>query len=503
MAPEPDAPSAPSPDGDPAITTVFDGARATIRRLRKAKLVVAAGPDAGREVEMGKPRVTGGRSIINDLVLADKAVSGTHFEVLVKDDGYRLRDLDSRNGTFIGDLRVREVYLRPGTTFRVGQSELRFQTTQDVVEIALSERDRFDRVIGSSAAMREIFAVLEKVAPSELTVMITGETGTGKELIARGIHNASGRKGRPFVVLDCGAIPRDLIESTLFGHEKGSFTGAIGQHRGCFEQASGGTIFLDEIGELDLALQPKLLRVLEQREIKRVGGDRTLKVDVRVVAATNRDLRAMVNAGTFREDLYFRLSVIHVELPPLRERKEDIADLAQHFLREVASRRGVTLSLGQDAAHALMSHAFPGNVRELRNVVERAASLASGPVITRSDLVFGRDVGPSLLVSRDLANAGAQAALAAASSQSSPAVPAAQGSAGPVVAFDPAALTVGVDFKEAKQRVVDAFEAAYLKAVLTRHDGNITRSAQEAGLTRYHLRELLKRHSLTSAGSSE
>jgi transcriptional regulator with GAF, ATPase, and Fis domain len=489
----------PAPPDDPASTIVFDGGRAIIRRLRKAKLVVASGPDAGREVEIGRPRVSGGRSIINDLVLADKAVSQTHFEVALEDDGYRLRDLRSRNGTFVGDLRIREVFLKPGQTFRVGQSELRLQDMQAVIEIPLSERDRFDRVIGGSPPMREIFATLEKVAPSELTVMITGETGTGKELIARGIHNASSRRGKPFVVLDCGAIPRELIESTLFGHEKGSFTGAIGQHRGCFEQASGGTIFLDEIGELDLALQPKLLRVLEQREIKRVGGDRTIKVDVRVLAATNRDLRAMVNAGTFREDLYFRLSVIHVELPPLRERREDIAELAQHFLREVASRRGVPLSLGQDAIHALMSHTFPGNVRELRNVVERAASLSSGPVITRADLVFGRDAGPSVVVSRDLANAGAQAALAAVSNQGAP--PAA--SSGGQVIFDPAQLTVGLDFKEAKQRVVDAFEAAYLRAVLARHDGNITRSAQEAGLTRYHLRELLKRHSLTSAGSSE
>jgi transcriptional regulator with GAF, ATPase, and Fis domain len=484
-------------EGDPAITTVFDGGRATVRRLRKAKLVVTTGPDAGREVEMQKPRVSGGRSIINDLVLQDKAVSGTHFEVGVKDDGYHLKDLDSRNGTFVGDLRIREVFLRPGMTFRVGQSDIRFQTTADLVDIALSERDKFDRVIGGSAAMREIFATLEKVSPSELTVLITGETGTGKELVARGIHNASPRRNKPFVVLDCGAIPRDLIESTLFGHEKGSFTGAIGQHRGCFEQATGGTIFLDEIGELDLGLQPKLLRVLEQREIKRVGGDRTVKVDVRVLAATNRDLRAMVNAGTFREDLYFRLSVIYVELPPIRERREDIPELAQHFLREVASRRGATMSLSPDAVQGLLSHSFPGNVRELRNVVERAASLSAGPVITRSDLVFGRDAGGgSVIVARELANAGAQAALAAVSPSGRP-------PGGGVVGFDPTALTPGLDFKEAKQRVVDAFEAAYLRALLQRHEGNITRSAQEASLTRYHLRELLKRHGLTSAGSTE
>src|SRR5690606_26151452 len=246
---------------------------------------------------------------------------------------------------------------------------------------------------GASAAMREIFASLEKVSPSDLTVLITGETGTGKELIARGIHNASPRRNRPFVVLDCGSIPKDLIESTLFGHEKGSFTGAVGQHRGCFEQANGGTIFLDEIGELDVSLQPKLLRVLEQREIKRVGGGRTIKVDVRVLAATNRDLRAEVTAGNFREDLYFRLSVVHVELPPLRDRRDDIPALAQHFLREVAGRRGIAMSIEPAAMHALVMHSWPGNVRELRNVVERAAALCDGPVITRADVVFGSDSG--------------------------------------------------------------------------------------------------------------
>jgi len=477
------------------LTTVFDGERATVRRLRKAKLVVVAGPDEGKEIEMGKARVTCGRSVIADLVLQDKAVSGSHLEVIARDDGYRLRDLNSRNGTYVGDLKIREVYLRPGTTFRAGHTQIQFQTMQDVVEIELSQKDRFDRVIGASAAMREIFATLEKVSPSDLTVMITGETGTGKELIARGIHNASKRRDKPFVVLDCGSIPRDLIESTLFGHEKGSFTGAVGQHRGCFEQANGGTIFLDEIGELDISLQPKLLRVLEQREIKRVGGDRTIKVDVRVLAATNRDLRAEVNNNTFREDLYFRLSVVHVELPPLRERREDLPQLCNHFLREVAQRRGLNLSFGQDAMAALVSHSWPGNVRELRNVVERAAALSDGPVISRSDLVFGREGGPSVIVSHDLMQAGAQAAKEAAARMSGSAAPAPV--AGPA-AFDPALFTSDLGFKQAKQTVVDAFERAYLDALLRRNSGNITRSAQEAGLTRYHLRELLKRHGLTS-----
>jgi len=463
--------SNPPTNDDPALTTIFDGGRPTVRHLRKSKLVVTSGPESGKEVEITKPRVTGGRSMINDLVLGDKAISSTHFEIAAADDGYRLRDLDSTNGVFVGDLRVREIYLKPNMNFRVGHCDLRFQPTQEIVEIPLSKRDSFEHVIGSSVKMREIFATLEKVAPSELTAMITGETGTGKEMVARAIHTASPRKAKPFVVLDCGAIPRDLIESTLFGHEKGSFTGAVSQHQGCFEQASGGTIFLDEIGELPIDMQPKLLRVLENREVKRVGGDRTIKVDVRVVAATNRDLRQMVNNGTFREDLYFRLSVIAVELPPLRDRKDDVEKLAGLFLKEIGGRRNMQMSFSTDAVTALGSHNWPGNVRELRNVIERAASLSDGAIVNRNDLFFHRD-----------------------SKQPVP-------SAAPVMSGDgpSLAITPGLDFKEAKQRVVDQFEVAYLRQLLERHDGNITRSAQEAGLTRYHLRELLKRHGLTGA----
>jgi DNA-binding NtrC family response regulator len=464
-------------EDDPALTTIFDGPRPTVRHLRKSKLVVATGADQGKEVEITKPRITGGRSIINDLVLSDKAISGSHFEIQAGEHGYRLRDLDSTNGLYVGELRVHDVYLKPGTTFRVGHTDLRFQRTDEIVEIPLSRRDSFDRVVGGSVRMREIFATLEKVAPSELTVLVTGETGTGKEMIARGIHQASPRAHKPFVVLDCGAIPKDLIESTLFGHEKGSFTGAVGQHHGCFEQAHGGTIFLDEIGELDINLQPKLLRVLENRELKRVGGDRLIKIDVRVVAATNRDLRAMVNNSTFREDLYFRLSVIHVEMPSLRDRKEDIQALAEVFLREVGKRRAMEMTFSPDAISALQSHAWPGNVRELKNVVERAASLSEAAQVRRPDLMFNRD------------------------SSRAPSVPLG-GDTGAIPVGAPA-IQAGLDFKEAKQRIVDAFEVTYLKGLLERHEGNITRSAQEAGLTRYHLRELLKRHGLTNMNLKE
>ncbi len=313
--------------------------------------------------------------------------------------------------------------------------------------------------------MRAIFQHLERIAPSELTVLVHGETGTGKELIAHAIHTRSERRDRPFVVVDCSAIPRDLIESTLFGHERGAFTGAVAQHRGLFERADGGTVFLDEIGELDLALQPRLLRVLENRELKRVGGDKTLRVDVRVVAATNRDLREMVDAGRFREDLYFRLGVVQVRLPPLRERRADIPLLVDTFLDALGDPRRPD----PDALAALVAYDWPGNVRQLKNAVTRARSLADGPTLQLHDL------------------------LANPPGSTPPPPP-------PTPDGDEATLRCAVDarrpFKDAKQDVVDAFEAIYLRQLIADHDGNISACARTAELTRYHLRALLKKHDL-------
>ena len=456
---------------NPALTTVFVDERAAKRRLRRARIVVAEGPDRGKDLTMERERITVGRSVICDLVLADKAVSGTHFEVVASEKGFLLRDLDSTNGTFAGELRVQSVWIKPGTVIRVGQSLLRFEPVSGTVDIDLSREERFFEIIGRSVRMREIFATLEKVAPTELTVLVRGETGTGKELIARALHRASRRAQQALVVQDCSAIPKDLIESTLFGHERGAFTGATDRHRGSFEQADGGTIFLDEIGELDLALQPKLLRVLENREIKRVGGDRQIPVNVRVVAATNRDLRQMVNEGTFREDLYYRLSVVAVELPPLRERPEDVPVLVEHFLADIAARRwpneGRKFSVAPDAMARLSTYPWPGNIRELKNTVERAGSLADGAELTMRDLL--------------------------PSSQKTPPLPLPGGNAERFV-------EEGLPFKEAKQRVLDVFEAAYLKAQLDKHGGNVTRSANAAGLTRYHLRELAKRYGIRDGG---
>lgn len=476
-------------EDESAMTIIFSGGRPAFKHLRKSKLVVTAGADQGTELEIDRSRVSGGRSMVNDLVISDKAVSGAHFEILSTDEGYRLHDMESTNGTFVGGLRIREVYLKPGTEFQVGHTAIRFQPTNEVVEIALSSADRFGDALGASVAMREVFAILEKVAPSDLTLLITGHTGTGKEVVARAVHEKSSRSDKPFVVLDCGAIPKNLIESTLFGHEKGAFTGAVESHRGCFEQAGGGTIFLDEIGELDLSLQPKLLRVLENRELKRVGGQKTISVDVRVLAATNRDLRKMVSDGTFREDLYFRLSVMQVELPPLKGRVEDIPLLVERFLQD-RSLQGVKGSqFSTDALEILKRHRWPGNVRELRNVVERAASLADGPIIQPSEIFISRGLVPPSGQTR----AGASGAIYGAPGAGADAGGEGAGALGD---FNPAAMAGEMKFKDAKQEVVDVFEKEYLKALIDAHEGNITRASNQAGLTRYHLRELLKKHKL-------
>jgi DNA-binding NtrC family response regulator len=451
------------------IKTIFVGGRPTEKQLRTCRLLLLDGPNKGKELVIAKEVIRGGRSSTNDLILTDKVISNSHFELVANENGFLLRDLESTNGTFCGEFRVKEAFLSPGQVFRVGSSKIQFESLDEIVSIKLSESDRFHEVVGRSISMREIFATLEKVAPSDLTVLIQGETGTGKEKVAHALHHLSSRKNKPFIVQDCGAIPKDLIESVLFGHERGAFTGAHQQHRGCFEQASGGTIFLDEIGELDISLQPKLLRVLETREIKRVGGDKPVKVDVRVVAATNRDLRKMVEESRFREDLFFRLSVIHVLLPSLRSRREDIPLLIQAFMDDLSARRSASepLSLSPDALEALVSHEWPGNVRELKNIIERAASLADGSILTARDLIFSAPLHSNRNHHKD-----------------------------------PSAEVLGLSFKEGKARILEDFEAQYLRTLIKHHDGNISRASHEAGLTRFHLRELLKKYNIPAGAST-
>lgn len=323
-----------------------------------------------------------------DLVLGDPFVSACHA-LLERRGGVRwLRDLSSSNGTFVGPARIREAELPLGIPARIGQSEIVLMPAEQG-----AAEQGFEGLIGSSAAMRELFSVIERVAPSDATALIVGESGTGKELVARALHALSGRAGGPFVPVNCGALNEALIESELFGHEKGAFTGADKVRRGAFEEASGGTLFLDEIGELPTGLQAKLLRALELCEIKRVGASMPRRVDLRVIGATNRDLRSEVAAGRFREDLYWRLAAIPICLPPLRARgEEDLRALARHFLRSFTSAgRPVQLSAGAEAR--LLAHSWPGNVRELKNCLNRTLLLRRSDLIEAEDIFFDDGFG--------------------------------------------------------------------------------------------------------------
>jgi DNA-binding NtrC family response regulator len=311
-------------------------------------------------------------------------------------------------------------------------------------------------MVGRSVVMRELFARLAAVAPTDATVLVTGETGTGKELVAEALHENSARKGGPFVVLDCGAIPANLMESETFGHERGAFTGATSARAGAFERANGGTLFLDEIGELPLEMQPKLLRALERREIRRVGGTKMLQVNIRVVAATNRDLAVEVNKGRFREDLFYRLAVAHLAVPALRERRDDIPLLVEHILAGLPEGRD--RGPRSETIELMKKHEWPGNVRELRNVIERA-------------VLFKQNVRePSVIAA---------------------AVPAAR------EAVSPDDLRVVVDpkipFKVAKQDLIDEFERRYVRALLDAHGGNISAAARAAGIDRMSIHKILTR----------
>ena len=433
--------------------TVRQGGEDEILQLAAGRLVVEAGPGAGTTAPMTGERLVVGRASGSDLVLADPAVSATHCELRSTSRGTILRDLGSTNGVLLAGHRVPELVLRDGSTFVVGATRLRFELTGAKLEVPLSAGAEFGELYGQSAAMRQVFARLQRVAPIDLTVLLIGETGTGKELAARSLHEMSLRGGHALVVLDCGSIPRELVESTLFGHERGAFTGATATHAGVFEQANRSTLFLDEIGNMDLDLQRRLLRVLERREVTRVGAARPVPVDVRIIAATNVDVREAVNQGKFREDLYFRLAQVQVELPPLRERQDDIPGLAQRFLEEAAAwLADAPRTLSAEARDMLLAYRWPGNVRELRNVIQRAASLSRESELTASDLELRRETRPVPDIEIDLT----------------------------------------LPFKEAKAQVVERFERSYLAALVARHKGNLTRASEHADVARNHLRELLR-----------
>ena len=416
--------------------------------------------------------VTIGAMEDNDLVINEETVSRYHCKVTQEEDGYLLSDLGSTNGTFIDQVRVREGYLYAGCTLRLGTLELAFNFDDEKLPIVPSQSDRLGTMIGRNVKMREIYGIIEKIAPTGTTVIIEGETGTGKEVVAQTIHDMSTRAKGPMMVFDCGAVPENLIESELFGHEKGSFTGAIMTRQGIFEMAHGGTLFLDELGELSPDLQPKLLRVLEQREIRRVGTSKPIRVDVRLIAATNRNLEEEVRSGRFRQDLYYRLSVVRVMVPPLRDRPEDIPLLAQHFLNVGPFNRAPggevrVHSISPEASTLLSGYNWPGNVRELLNVIERAVSFAEGQRIEVRDL-------PEQLQP-------------------------ARATAGEVEPFPESDIA----FKEAKERWVSSFERDYLIKLLARNKGNISHAAREAEIDRKYFRKLMKKHEITADMISE
>ncbi len=359
-------------DGHTERLGMAEGERAPLH------LVVGRGPEARRRRLAARP-VTVGSGPESDLVLTDRAVSALHCRFEPLRDGVLLRDLGSRNGTWVGGLSVKTALVVPGSLVRVGRTDLRL-----VRELGPTEAGPSGLVF-RSPEMQQLLVEAERVAGFEWPVLVTGESGSGKEGIARLLHERSRRASGPFVAVNAGSFSAQLVESELFGHEKGAFTGAVASHRGAFEQAAGGTLFLDEIGELPLSLQARLLRVLDGWEVRRVGSEAAIAVDVRLVCATHRDLPAMVRDGAFREDLYYRIRQDALRVPPLRERPDDVPALAAHFLRSVEAHVGER-RLSEGAMARLLAHSWAGNVRELRNVVRAAAVRSAGQVLDAQDL---------------------------------------------------------------------------------------------------------------------
>jgi DNA-binding NtrC family response regulator len=415
--------------------------------MRSCALVVIEGPDRGMRVPLSSGATHVGTAVGSAARLHDPTVSRVHCELHLRREGVRVTDCGSTNGTFIDGVRVRDADIGPGSLLRVGATVMRIEIGDDAIEVPLSARDRLGAMLGASVEMRRLYAIIERVAPTDATVLVQGETGSGKELVAREVHVASRRASGPFVAVDCGGIAQNVIESELFGHVRGAFSGAVADRLGLFEEASGGTLFLDEIGELPVPLQGKLLRVLETRDVRRVGGNKVRQVDVRVIAATNRPLAIAVNEGAFREELYHRLAVVEMRVPPLRSRREDIPMLAQHFYEAFGGASGVP----SDLLSAMLTRAWPGNVRELKNFVQRYVSL--------------------------------RAASSGPASAPMPALP-------PGIQ---ALIPVHMPLKEARDAWIEQFETVYVRTLLQSTGGNVTRAAEAAGISRRFLQRIMAR----------
>jgi len=420
-------------------TQVLDPGGASLS-MPKLRLVVLRGPDRGRALTLERSEITIGTAPSAELQLTDPTISRHHATVALTERGVLVTDLDSTNGTSFDGRRIRSLYVEPDDVLALGATRVRIERERGRMQQPLSSAERFGPLLGRSVLARRLFAMLEQVAATDVSVLLLGESGVGKDLAAQAVHERSARAGGPFVVFDCGAVAPTMVESALFGHERGAFTGAVERRLGAFQEADGGTLFLDEVGELPRDLQPKLLRALDRHEFRPLGADRTRAVDVRVVAATNRELKLEVNRGGFREDLYYRLAGFPITLPPLRDRLEDIPLLADHFWR--AFTHEAEGSVPTELLPELTQHTWPGNVRELRHRIEQLALM------------------------RDLE------------------LPA------------PAPTRPPQGFREAKARSNDAFELGFLTDLMARAGGNVSEAARLGSMDRVHLSKLLRKHGL-------
>jgi DNA-binding NtrC family response regulator len=426
-------------------------------------LTVTEGPDQGKTFaldESNPSSVLLGQSEACEVRLSDRSVSRRHAALEVTGGKLRVTDLGSSNGTSIQGLSIVDAFCSGGELLRVGTTALRVEVRASIRAPELTAATSFGLMIGASAAMRRLYPLCSRLAASNVPVLIEGETGTGKEALAESLHAEGSRASGPYVVFDCTSVPANLLESELFGHERGAFTGAVASRKGVFERANGGTLLIDEIGDMDPILQPKLLRVLERAEVQRLGGSESFKVDVRVLAATRRDLDREVQSGRFRDDLFHRLVVARVELPPLRRRKGDVALLARHFARLLGGEVG---AIGDGLLARWEDLPWPGNVRELRNAVAR--HLALGELAT---------LGP--LPDDDRAQSGEALPSAAVHSVAVP-------------------LAMQLPLAEARQRAIDQFDRSYVKQVLAHHGGNVTRAAEAAGVAKRYFQLLKAKYS--------